>query len=163
KPRCRSGSWFERQPDPRSWRARSTSRPSTPRCRSRPRRRRRPRAPRRVPFRVARARSPAGEPSPTPREARAVLQGELVPGDIPARRVEAIVSGASAALRGGGGVDGAIHRAGGPAILEECRGLGGCPPGDARVTGAGRLSARYVVHAVGPVWRGGRAGEDELL
>jgi len=92
-----------------------------------------------------------------------MLEIELVQGDITAQHVDAIVNAANASLLGGGGVDGAIHRAGGPAILDECRGLGGCHPGDARVTGAGRLPARYVVHAVGPVWRGGGAWEDELL
>ena len=88
---------------------------------------------------------------------------ELVLGDITEQDVEAVVNAANPTLLGGGGVDGAIHRAGGPAILEECRGLGGCEPGDAKPTGGGNLPARYIFHAVGPVWRGGSEGEEELL
>lgn len=88
---------------------------------------------------------------------------EVVRGDITAERVDAIVNAANAPLAGGGGVDGAIHAAGGPEIMRECRELGGCAAGDAKATTAGRLPARFVVHAVGPVWRGGEAGEPDLL
>ena len=92
---------------------------------------------------------------------------KLVLDDITLQDTDAIVNAANSSLMGGGGVDGAIHRAGGPAILEECKAIrarqGTCATGDAVITGGGRLKARFVIHTVGPVWHGGSHGEDELL
>lgn len=88
---------------------------------------------------------------------------ELVQGDITSQEVDAIVNAANSRLAGGGGVDGAIHKKGGPSIMEECRKIGGCPTGQTVITNAGKLPCKFVLHTVGPMWRGGSNGEADLL
>src|SRR4028119_947611 len=102
-------------------------------------------------------------PKPLSTRPKAGERGELGQGGIRREDAEAVVNAATSGLAGGGGVDGAIHRAGEPQIMEECRKLGRCPTGEARITGGGKLKARFVIHAVGPVYNNGVSGEAQLL
>ncbi|WP_077367240.1 O-acetyl-ADP-ribose deacetylase [Anaerosalibacter sp. Marseille-P3206] len=88
---------------------------------------------------------------------------KIVKGDITVQKVDAIVNAANSTLLGGGGVDGAIHKAGGPEILEQCKRIGGCPTGEARITTAGKMASKYVIHTVGPIYKNGKNREGELL